>query len=95
MGNYRLSEEAKADLIRIYQRGVSEYGEEQADKYFSAFFDRFEQIAANPYLYQSVDFIRQGYRRSVCGVDSIYYRIEGDTVEIMSILGRQDTDSIF
>jgi len=90
MGNYKLSEDAKADLIRIHQRGVREYGETQADKYYAAFFDRFEQLAEQPYLYQAVDYIREGYRRSVCGVDSIYYRVAGDTVEIMNILGRQD-----
>jgi toxin ParE1/3/4 len=28
----------------------------------------------------------------VCGVDSIYYRIEGETVEIMAIIGRQDLE---
>jgi toxin ParE1/3/4 len=33
-----------------------------------------------------------GYRRSVCGVDSIFYRIVDDTVEIISILSRQDLD---
>jgi toxin ParE1/3/4 len=38
------------------------------------------------------DLIRDGYRRSVCGVDSIYYRVDGDTVEIMCILGQQDVD---
>lgn len=46
MANYRISEDAKTDLNRIYQRGV----------------------------------------------DSIYYRIDGDTVEIMCILGQQDVD---
>ena len=55
------------------------------------FFDRFEQLAKQPYLYQPVDYIRKGYRRSVCGVDSIYYRIEDNTVEIMNIVGNQDT----
>ena len=94
VGNYKLSEDAEADLIRIHQRGVREHGEAQADKYYNAFFDRFEQLAEQPYLYQSVDYIREGYRRSVCGVDSIYYRIEDETVEIMNILGRQDTDEI-
>jgi toxin ParE1/3/4 len=54
-------------------------------------FDRFEQLAQQPYLYQPVDYIRKGYRRSVCGVDNIYYRIEDNTVEIMNILGNQDT----
>lgn len=62
MGNYKLSENAKADLIRIHQYGVREFGEAQADKYFYAFFDRFELISKQPYLYQAVDYIRPGYR---------------------------------
>jgi toxin ParE1/3/4 len=60
MGSYRLSEDAQADLIRIHQYGVRRFGEAQADQYYSAFFDRFEQIAEQPYLYQSVDEIREG-----------------------------------
>lgn len=91
MGNYRITENAKRDLKRIYKRGLREYGEAQADNYYLAFFDRFERLAEQPYLYQAVDHIREGYRRSLCGVDSIYYRIEGNAVEIMNILGRQDT----
>ena len=50
------------------------------------------QIAEQPYLYQAVDYIRAGYRRSVYGTDSIYYRINGDIVEIMAILSHQDTE---
>ncbi len=92
MGNYKLTEDAQADLIRIHQHGVKEHGEVQADKYYFAFFDRFEQLAKQPYLYQSVDDIRKGYRQSVCGVDTIYYRVVDDTVEIMNILGRQNRD---
>lgn len=91
MANYRLTRQAEQDLQRIYAHGIRTYGETQADKYFMAFFDQFEQIARSPGLFQSVDYIRAGYRRSVCGVDSIYYRIGGDgIVEIMTILGRQD-----
>lgn len=93
MGRYKISEDAKEDLKRIYKHGVLKYGEEQADRYFEAFFDRFEGLAENPYMYQAVDHIRPGYRRSVCGVDSIYYRIKDNTVEIMSVLGTQDTDT--
>lgn len=92
MASYRISEDAKADLERIYRRGLREHGEAQADRYFEAFFERFEQLAAQPYLYQAVDEIRPGYRRSVCGVDSIYYRVVGGTVEIMRILGQQEID---
>ena len=92
MGNYRLSENAKADLTRIYRRGLREYGEAQADKYYESLFERFEQLAEQPLLYQAVDNIRLGYRRSVCGSDNIYYRIDGETVEIMANIGQQDLE---
>ena len=92
MGSYKLSEDAKADLIRIHQHGIRRYGEAQGDKYYYALFDRFEQLAEQPLLYQAVDEYGKGYRRSVCGVDSIYYRVDGDTVKIMAIIGQQDAD---
>ena len=92
MGNYRLTQAAQEDLRQIYFYGFETWGEAAADQYSNDLFDRFEQIAAQPYLYPSVDFIRKGYRRSVCGVESIYYRIEHDVVEIMAILRSQDTD---
>ncbi len=56
------------------------------------FFERFEQLAEQPLQYPAVDEIRLGYRRSVCGVDNIYYHISsGNIVEIMAIIGQQDT----
>ncbi len=70
---------------------MEQWGVAQADKYYYAFIMRFEQIAEQPYLYPAVDHIRKGYRHSICGVDTIYYRIVDNTVEIMSILGRQDS----
>ena len=90
MASYKLNAQAEADLQRIWLRGLEEFGEAQADVYFYKFFARFEQLAEQPYLAPAVDEIRQGYRRAVCGVDSIYYRIRGDGIEIMSILGKQD-----
>jgi len=92
MGNYRLTPDAKEDLWRIYQWGFRNHGEAAADEYYSAFFDRFEQLAEQPLLYPAIEHIHEGYRASVCGVDTIYYRIDGDKVEIMSVLGRQDRD---
>ncbi len=90
MGSYKISSEAKEDIRIIYHHGVRTWGVEQADKYYNALFDRFEKIANTPYMYQSVDYIRKGYRHSVCGVDTIYFRIENDVVEIMNIIGSQD-----
>ena len=94
MKKYRLSNDAKNDLIRIHHYGVKTFGEQQADKYFNAFFEQFEIIVTRPYSFESVNDIKVGYRRCVCGVDSIYYKIENDTIEIMAIIGRQDIRNI-
>jgi len=94
MAKYKLSNEAKKDLIRIHQYGVSKFGVAQADKYFETFFEYFEIISERPYSFESVEYIKKGYRRCPCGTDSIYYRINDDIVEIMTIIGRQDLNNI-
>ena len=87
---YKLSKDAKQDLKSIYAYGYQMWGEEQADKYFHAFFDSFTKIAKQPEAYQKVDHIKQGYRRCISGVDGIYFRIAKSQVEIMAIIGHQD-----
>ena len=94
MATYKLSNVAKEDLIRIHQFGVERFGMAQADNYFESFFTCFDTITQRPFSYESVDFIRKGYRRCVCGSDSIYFRINGDIVEIMTIIGKQDLNAI-
>ena len=94
MADYKLSNDAREDLIRIHQYGVRKFGMKQADRCFQTFFQYFQRIAENPFQYESADHIRTGYRRCVCGVDSIYYYINQDTVEIISIIGRQDIDQV-
>ena len=94
MADYKLTNEAKEDLIRIHKYGVERFGMAQADKYFDSFFKYFDIIAQQPYSFESVDYIRNGYRRCACGVDSIYYRISNDIVEIMTIVGRQDLENV-
>ncbi|MEM1406731.1 MAG: type II toxin-antitoxin system RelE/ParE family toxin [Bacteroidota bacterium] len=95
MANYRLSNTAKEDLIRIHHFGISRFGIDQADKYFDSFFKYFDIIAQRPYAFEAVNFIKPGYRRCVCGSDSIYYRIKDEVVEIMTIIGRQDIENTF
>lgn len=90
MAEYRISNIAKEDLIRIHRYGDEKFGTEQADKYFNAFFDKFQLIAERPYAFESVDFIKSGYRKCVCGVDTIFYRVNNGVAEIMTIIGRQD-----
>lgn len=94
MFKYRLSQSAKEDLIRIHHYGLHRFGERQADKYFDEFFVYFDRIARNPFAFEAVDYVKKGYRRCPCGSDAIYYRIQGDEVEIMSIIGKQDLSRI-
>ena len=89
MASYRLSENAKADLARIYRWGLRQFGEAQADHYYQALFDAFERIAENPNRYPLTD-VREGYRSRVMQRDTIYFRVTDGVVEIMAILGQQD-----
>lgn len=96
MVSYKLKITVKAqnDLDNIYYNGYRTWGATQADSYYDSLIHRFKELTQQPLLYQKVDHIRIGYRRSVCGVHSIYYRINGDTVEIMRVLGQQDPEKV-
>lgn len=95
MPDYRLAKAAKDDLIGIARYGDKHFGVAQSTRYRDQLKQRFLTLAKNPLHYSAVDHIREGYRRSVCGVHAIYYRIEGQDVEIIRVLGRQDTHKSF
>ncbi|MEQ5808187.1 type II toxin-antitoxin system RelE/ParE family toxin [Alteromonas sp. NFXS44] len=91
MTNYKISNKAEKDIRGIYLYGFQRFGEARADAYYKALFERIEQIATHPYRYPKATDIRQGYRKSVIAIETIYYRIAGkDTVEIMAVLRRQN-----
>ena len=90
MSSYFLTRNAKEDLWTIYEYGVSRFGVTRAEKYFNMMHDCFEKIAFNPYLFPAVIRYKNVERYCVCGVDTIYYNIVGDEIEIVTIIGRQD-----
>ena len=94
MTSYKLSVQAKDDLQRIYLYGLERYGEKKAEQYFHAFFEQLDVIAESPYRSPSVDDVRPGYRRSVCGADSVYFRVISGVVEVMAVIGRQGFTSM-
>jgi toxin ParE1/3/4 len=51
-------------------------------------------IAESPYSFESVYAIKKEYRFCNCGSDSIFFRIKEETVEIMTIVGKQDLNNI-
>lgn len=89
---YRLviTVEADQDLDALYNDGYQTWGEAQADKYYDAILAHFDVLCDNPYLFRAVDEIREGYRRSICGKHSLFYRIVGDTVEIMGLVKNEN-----
>lgn len=95
MVQYKISEQAKEDLIRIHNYGAYRFGLAQADKYIESFFNHFELIAKNSDAFESVDYIKPAYKRCPCGADSIFYRVNKGQVEIMAIIGKQEVDAIF
>ena len=95
MPKYRLTQQAEHDLLNIALYGMEQFGVEQARRYYNKLKERFDELAEQPELYPLVEHIRKGYRRSVCGVHSIYYRTDHDGVEIVRVLGRQDSTRAF
>ena len=90
MFRYSLNVEAEEDLTRIFEYGISRFGIIQAYKYYDMIFDCFSKIASNPFLFPNAIQYREGYRYCVCGVDTIFYKINADEIKVMAIIGRQD-----
>jgi toxin ParE1/3/4 len=90
MYKYKLSFEAEEDIIRIFEYGLNRFGVLQATKYYNMMFECFNKIALNPFLFPVVSRYKNAERFCVCGVDTIYYNIKNDEIEIITIIGRQD-----
>jgi toxin ParE1/3/4 len=95
MVGYELTYAADQDFETIFEFGLDTFGVDQALKYQNGMVQRFAKVAEQPKIYPTVDHIRAGYRRSVYGSHSIYYRIENHGVVIVRILGQQDLTSAF
>jgi toxin ParE1/3/4 len=89
----RLALAAEQDLINIALYGMEQFGIEQSELYRDNLKQRFLVLTEAPLMYPAVDDVRKGYRRGVCGVHPIYYRIHVDHVETMGVLGRQGVTS--
>jgi toxin ParE1/3/4 len=85
-----LSFEAEEDILRIFEFGFRRFGLIQANKYYDMLFDCFDKISSNPYMFPKVSNYKNVERFCVCGVDTIYFNIIGNEIEIITIIGRQD-----
>jgi len=90
MANYRKTELAENDIEDIAFYGMQRHGMAKAQEYLEGLESRFEAIAESPMQYQAVDHIWPGYRHSVYGSHTIYYRIDAKGVLVVRILRSQD-----
>ena len=90
MRGYRLTVEAEYDMDGILDEGIDEHGLEAALTYYDNLACRFAVLVDNPLHYPAVDYIRVGYRRTVCGVHSVYYRVDSEEIVIVRILKKQN-----
>ena len=90
MYKYKLSLEAEEDIIRIFEYGFHRFGLNQANNYYDMLFEYFNTIASDPLMFPETIKNNRKYRFCVCGVDTIFYKINVDAIEIMAIIGRQN-----
>jgi len=90
MYSYKLSLEAEEDIVRIFEYGIGQFGVIQAAKYYDMLFECFKKIGSNPFMFPMVSSYKHVERFCICGVDTIYYNIKGDKIEIVTIIGRQN-----
>lgn len=74
----------------MYEWGIDRFGVNAADEYYDGLIARLAQIAGTPQLWQEVDHIRAGYRRSVYVAHVVCFRVEARGVLIVRVLGRED-----
>ena len=90
MYKYKLSLEAEEDIVRIFEYGFYRFGMNQANNYYDMLFEYFDTIASDPFMFPETIKNNRKYRFCVCGVDTIYYKINKDEIEIITIIGRQN-----
>ena len=78
---------ANQDLIDIWLYTFNNWGERQADKYHDELEKAFILLAENPKIGISCDKVRPGYLKFHSNKHLIMYRINGDTLHIIRVIG--------
>jgi len=83
---YTLSEKADQDVREIYLYSYETFGEAQADKYLSGMEESFADLANNPLVGRSCEWLKAGYHQHEYVSHVIFYRPEKDGIFIGRIL---------
>jgi toxin ParE1/3/4 len=86
MTRFRLSRNARADLLSIGTYTMETWGAAQAARYLNDLEECAKMLAANPSLGRSCDWIRPGLRRFEKGRHVLFYRRLEDGIFVSRIL---------
>ena len=81
-----ISKKAVSDLEEIWLYSVEKWSIDQADRYYNLIFDEINYICKNTNAGKSMEHVRKSYRASKVKSHLIFYRVLGETVEIIRIL---------
>lgn len=74
MSKFKLSGKAKSDLMKIAKYTQLTWGIAQRNDYLIQLDNTFHQLAGEPKLGVSCDYLREGYRKRLHGSHVIYYK---------------------
>ena len=83
---YRLSPKARDDMESVWLYTLSQWGDEQTERYIDDLAVAFDLLTTNPRLGKSCGNIRPGYRKHPTLRHVIYYRQVDYGIEIIRVL---------
>lgn len=90
------SDEAEEDLLAVWRYGVDEWSPAKADAHLQDIEHTCDMLRDLPELGRARDDLMRGVRSILCNPQIIFYRISGDTVEIMRVRPqREDVAGVF
>jgi toxin ParE1/3/4 len=93
MTGYVLSPKARADIVAIWDFGEERWGPDQAERYLRDLQRAIETVAADPRRGRPCDEVRPGYFKFSVGSYVIFFRLEGEGIDVVRILHqRMDFD---
>jgi len=96
VSGYFLSRLADLDVDQIYDFGLGEWGERQADRYLYGLFDAFERIGLAPGMGRRRPELHQMLRSLPHGSHVIIYAPQGSEVAIVRVVhGSADIKRVF
>lgn len=88
---FKISNEAKNDIEKIWLYTCEMWSVQQADRYFHLIMDEIEYLASNPTSGINCDQIRKGYYKSKVKSHFIFYKLgkKKNEIEIIRILNQR------